>query len=89
MAHTPTFSLADLFELVAQAVPTREAAVCGQRRLTYAQLDERANRLASHLQGKGIGAGDTLGLQLYNGTEYLEGFLAACKLRPFQRSDPA
>lgn len=78
---TRTYSLADLFEIVAAAIPEREAVVCGARRLTYAQLNERADRLAAHLQRRGIGAGDTVGLQLYNGTEYLEAFFAACKLR--------
>lgn len=76
-----TYSLADLFELVAAAVPEREAVVCGARRLSYARLNERADCLAAHLQRQGIGAGDTVGLQLYNGTEYIEAFLAACKLR--------
>lgn len=81
MSRTRTYSLADLFELVAEAVPEREAVVCGARRLTYAQLNERADRLAAYLQSKGVAAGDTVGLQLYNGSEYLEGYLAACKLR--------
>jgi acyl-CoA synthetase (AMP-forming)/AMP-acid ligase II len=77
----PTFNIADLFELVAGAVPEREAMVCGPRRLTYAQLDERANRLASWLAAQGVGAGDHVGLHLYNSTEYVEGMLAAFKLR--------
>jgi acyl-CoA synthetase (AMP-forming)/AMP-acid ligase II len=55
--------------------------VCGDRRLTYAEADERANRLAHHLAGLGIGPGDHVALYLYNGTEYLEGMLAAFKLR--------
>ncbi len=75
------FNLADLFESVADAVPEREALVCGGRRLTFAQLEERANRLAHHLSGRGIGTGDHVGLYLYNGTEYMEGSLAALKLR--------
>src|SRR5262249_22962402 len=33
------------------------------------------------LAGSGIGPGDRIGLQLANGTEYLEGMLAAFKLR--------
>lgn len=81
MSRTITYSLADLFESVAAAVPEREAIVCGNRRLTFAQLDDRANRLAAYFQSMGVGAGDTVGLQLYNGSEYLEGYLAACKLR--------
>ncbi|MFP6626593.1 MAG: acyl-CoA synthetase [Deltaproteobacteria bacterium] len=75
------FNLADLYESVAAAVPEREALVCGQRRLTYAQLDERANRLAHHFVACGIGAGDHVGLYLYNCTEYIEASLAAYKVR--------
>ncbi len=76
-----TFNLADLFERVADAIPDREAVVIGGRRLTYRALDERANRLAHHLTAHGIREGDAVGLQLLNGTEYLEGMLAAFKLR--------
>ncbi len=66
---------------MADAIPDREALVCDQRRLTFADLDERATRLAHHLATRGIGAGDHVGLYLYNGTEYLEAMLAAFKLR--------
>ena len=76
-----TFNLADLFEIVAAQVPERTAVICGTQRLSYAELDARADRLAALLQQRGVGPGDTVGLQLYNGPEYLEGFLAACKLR--------
>ncbi|HEV8574993.1 MAG TPA: AMP-binding protein, partial [Dehalococcoidia bacterium] len=75
------FNLADLFEAVVDAVPDRKALVCGDRRLTYRELDERANRLAHHLSENGVGPGDHVGLYLYNGTEYIEGSLAAYKLR--------
>ncbi len=75
-----TFNLADLYEAVADADPDREVLVVGDCRLTYRQLDERANRLAGVLAAAGVGAGDTVGLQLANGSEYLEGMLAAFKL---------
>jgi 3-oxocholest-4-en-26-oate---CoA ligase len=75
-----TYNLADLFELVVEHCPDRVAMVAGDRRLTYRQLDERANRLAHHLRAAGIGKGDHVGLQLFNGTEYVEGMLAAFKL---------
>jgi acyl-CoA synthetase (AMP-forming)/AMP-acid ligase II len=75
------FNLADLFESVADLVPDQPAVVAGDRRLTYAQLDGRANRLAHHLDGAGIGPGDRVGLQLVNGSEYLEGMLACFKIR--------
>jgi acyl-CoA synthetase (AMP-forming)/AMP-acid ligase II len=74
------FNLADLFETVVDAAPDREAIVSPARRLTFAELDERANRLAHVLSDLGIGAGDHIGLQLLNGSEYLEGMLAAFKL---------
>jgi acyl-CoA synthetase (AMP-forming)/AMP-acid ligase II len=74
------FNLADLFEQVADEVPDREAIVSPARRLTYAELDRRANALAHALHGLGVGAGDHIGLQLLNGSEYVEGMLAAFKL---------
>ena len=75
------YNLADLFESVVDAVPEREALVCGDRRLTFAELDARANRLAHHLAGVGVGPGDHVGVQLYNGPEYVETVLACLKLR--------
>src|SRR5213080_1498769 len=69
-----------MFESVVDAAPEREAIVSPARRLTFAELEERANRLAHVLAGAGIGAGDHIGLQLLNGSEYLEGMIAAFKL---------
>src|SRR5688500_579990 len=76
-----SLNLADLFEAAVDHCADREAVVVGDTRLTYAQLDERANRLAHHLAGLGVGPRDFVGLQLINGTEYLEGMLAAFKIR--------
>jgi acyl-CoA synthetase (AMP-forming)/AMP-acid ligase II len=75
------FNMADLFESVVDAIPDREAIVCGERRLTYHQLDERANRLAHALERRGIGRGDHVGCYMHNGTEFLETMLACFKLR--------
>ena len=75
------FNIADMFELVADKVPERTALVCGTQRATYAQLDQRANALAHFLREHGVGAGDHVGLYLYNCNEYLEGMLACFKLR--------
>jgi acyl-CoA synthetase (AMP-forming)/AMP-acid ligase II len=75
------FNLADMWEAVVDAVPDVEAMVCGERRLTFAAADERANRLAHHLESAGVGPGDHVALYLYNSTEYLESMLAAFKIR--------
>ncbi len=76
-----TFNLADLFEAVADRVPDREALIVGDRRVTYSQLDERANRLAHALIAAGVRSGEHVGLHLMNGSEYLEGMLACFKIR--------
>ena len=55
------YNLADLWERVVDTVPDRESLVCGDRRLTYAEADERANRLAHHLADRGVRAGDQAG----------------------------
>ena len=81
MGGEPGFNLADLFELVADDVPERVAIAVEGRHLTYAGLEERANRLAHFLSGRGVGPGDHVGLQLHNGAEYIEGMLAAYKIR--------
>jgi 3-oxocholest-4-en-26-oate---CoA ligase len=75
------FNVADLLERVADTVPDHLALVCAQRRLSFADLEARANRLAHVLTAHGIGAGDHVALYLYNSTEYLEGMLAAFKIR--------
>jgi acyl-CoA synthetase (AMP-forming)/AMP-acid ligase II len=74
-------NLADLFESLADAIPGRVAVVSGARRVSYRALDERANRLANALAARGLGAGDHVGLYLYNGLEFIEAVLAAFKLR--------
>ncbi len=75
------FNIADLIESVVDAVPERPALVSGEVRLTFRQLDERANRIAHFLAERGIGPGDHVGLCLYNGNEFLEAMLGLFKIR--------
>lgn len=75
-----TFNLSELFERVADFVPDAPAISTPARSLTYAELDDRATRLARHLESQGIAKGDHVGLHLHNGTEYIEGMLACFKL---------
>ena len=78
---TPTLNLADLWDQVLPHVLERRALVVDDRTSTYAELEERSNRLAHHLAAHGIGKDDTVGCYLYNGPEYIETMLAAWKLR--------
>ncbi|MCU1496960.1 MAG: putative AMP-dependent synthetase and ligase [Acidimicrobiales bacterium] len=78
---SPSYNYADLWESVWPLVADREALVCGPQRRTYAQLAERANRLAHHLRAAGVGPGDRIGLFLRNDAAYIEAMIAAFSLR--------
>ncbi len=75
------FNIADLFELVADAVPAREALVAGEVRRTFAELDERATRLANHFLDAGLRPGAKVAVYGWNRVEWAEAFLAAFKAR--------
>ena len=75
------FNIADLFERAVDAVPDRMALVCGDRRLTYREMDEEANRLANHLLGQGFGHGDHIGIYGQNTAEWLVAMVAVFKIR--------
>ncbi len=81
MSRKRTYNLSDLFQIVVDTKPDAEALVCGERRLTYRQIEERATKLALWLRAKGIGAGDTVGIHAFNCTEYVEICMAAFKLK--------
>ena len=81
MSFPTRFNLADLFEAQADAFGDRLALVSGDLRMSYAELDQRATRLANYFASQGLGEGDHIGLYLYNGHEYLECMLAAWKIR--------
>jgi acyl-CoA synthetase (AMP-forming)/AMP-acid ligase II len=78
---TKHFNIADMFELVADAVPDRKALICGEQMASFQQLDRRANRMAHYLSARGVGAGDHVGLYMYNCNEFLEGMMACFKIR--------
>src|SRR5687767_2717540 len=75
------YNIADLFEHTVDSVADREVLVVGDKRRSYGQLEERANRLAHHLAAQGIGAGDHIGVYGSNSVEWIEAALAAYKVR--------
>jgi acyl-CoA synthetase (AMP-forming)/AMP-acid ligase II len=81
VAPPPSFNFADIWEMAADALGDRLALVCGDQRRTYADLEERANRLAHHLVGRGVGPGDHVAIYLENCSEYLECMIACFKVR--------
>src|SRR5262245_14061939 len=74
-------NIADLFEHAADAFGSRMAVACGDRHVTYEELDERTSRLAHHLAGVGVGRDDHVGLYARNSIEAIETLIAAYKLR--------
>lgn len=74
------FQIADLFELVVDTIPDSEAVYDERHRLSYRQLDERANKLAHYFRSIGVKKGDHIGLYVYNCAEYVEAMLAAAKI---------
>lgn len=74
-------NLADLFELAVDTFGEREYLVAEGKRRTYAEMEDRANRLAHHLQSEGIGPGDHVGIYAYNSVEWVEALWAIFKLR--------
>jgi acyl-CoA synthetase (AMP-forming)/AMP-acid ligase II len=75
------FNLADLFENAVDHFPDRECVVADGKRRTFKEVEERANRLAHHLDANGIGPGDHVGIYAYNCVEWVESLWAVFKLR--------
>ena len=59
-------------ELHAAKRPNDVAIICGERRLTWAELNERANRLAHGLMDMGLEKGDKVTILSFNCNEMLE-----------------
>ena len=48
------FSLAEVHEAVANAIPEREALIFRDRRLSYGELRDRSRKLANYLLSRGL-----------------------------------
>ena len=72
--------LPELVARSARRVPDTVALIYGDDRRSFAELEERANRLANALAERGVRAGDHVALLMYNRIEFVETFLAIQKL---------
>jgi amino acid adenylation domain-containing protein len=68
-----------LFEEQVERFPDNIAAVFGDERLTYGELNERANQLAHHLQTLGVGPEVLVGLCMERSLEMVVGLLGILK----------
>jgi len=70
----------DFLERAARAYATKTAVVDGPRRFTYAELQERAHRLANALRANGTGRGDRVCVLSPNSHFFLESFYATAEI---------
>ena len=68
-----------LYEAQVARAPDAVAVVCGDRRLTYHELNERANRLAHHLRTLGVGPEARVAICMERSLEMIVGLLAILK----------
>ncbi|TKH36336.1 non-ribosomal peptide synthetase [Paenibacillus polymyxa] len=67
------------FEKQVEQTPSHTALVFGDQRLTYRELNERANSLARVLQANGVGPDKLVGLMAPRSAEMMIGLLAVLK----------
>jgi len=72
-------SLHELFEARVREAPDAEAVVADEERLTYRELNARANRLAHALLRKGVQRNDIVGLAVERNADVAIGILAILK----------
>jgi 3-oxocholest-4-en-26-oate---CoA ligase len=73
------WNFAELWESVADALPDAPALMHGERLVTWAEMDTRADGVAQWLLELGVQEQDKVAQYLYNGTEYMESVFAAFK----------
>ena len=69
----------EYFELQADRAPARAAVRFGTTRLTYAELEAHANRLAHTLRARGVVRGALVGIALSRGVDMVASVLAVLK----------
>lgn len=75
----PTETIHELFEKQVEKTPNGIAVVENDVKVTYSELNERANRLARALSEKGIRANNIVGLFINRSIDGIVGVLAALK----------
>ncbi|MFN8439524.1 MAG: amino acid adenylation domain-containing protein [Caldilineaceae bacterium] len=67
------------FEAQAERTPQATAVLCGEKSLTYAVLNRRANQLAHYLVALGIGTGAKVGIYMERSQEMIVAILGVLK----------
>ncbi len=75
----PAVTVTQLFEDRARTTPDAVAVVCGEREVTYAELDAAADRLAGLLRERGTGPGALVAVHIERSPEMVAAVLAVLK----------
>ena len=73
-------NLKQMLEGAAERYADKTAVAIGERRLSYAELDAAANRVANALVGMGIAQGDRVALLLTNSPEFVAVYFGVVKI---------
>ena len=73
---------AEFLTISSAVVPDRDALVSGdgKKRVTYAEMASRVNRLTNAIRSMGVGIGDRVAVMATNSPEYVEVYYACAKL---------
>ncbi|WP_157376443.1 non-ribosomal peptide synthetase, partial [Amycolatopsis azurea] len=79
VADSPEVSWPEAFDRIVARKPDAEAVVCEDVRLTYAELDAAANRLARLLRQRGVGDEDVVAVAMPRSADLVVALLAVMK----------
>ncbi len=78
-AEYPPVCIHELFEAQAQRTPEAVAVMFERQHLSYRELNQRANQLAHHLRGMGVGPDTLVGICVERSLEMVIGLLGILK----------
>ena len=78
--YDDTKTIIDLFEEAVSSNPLNTAIVCDGKKISYSELNKKANQLARHLTKNNIGKGDLVCIMTSRSIEMVVGLLAILKV---------
>lgn len=75
----PDATVKDVFEAQVALTPNADAVVLGQERLSFSELNRRANRIASLLRSRGVGPETLVGILMQKSTDLVATVLGVIK----------
>ena len=77
--YNNTLSIVESFESQSNKTPNAVAVICGRQKITYGDLNKKANQLAHTLVGKGIKLGDKVAICMKRSIDFIISVLGVLK----------